>query len=244
MKPVNRKDESFAPDSHGVIYFLVGDRSSGIYGYTWRIWWGRTSFYLKPTSANFAEMKVSLHGDDPKIQNPMMKFDIDRGATPGVEERGGLFRQFVNLPLRFGGVPTDDPNATLVMRIRNTWDLFQPGAESVPFRKRPKPRDVGLIAGAPPTGYAMDLDIYVASNAPYWPHEATAKMNRAALGPLKSAAGQFLTAVVVKRATALTPTPEEVMQPSQPGGTRRRGLGFRADADGLLWVVEQMVRTG
>lgn len=236
------KGEIFAPGPKGAIYFLVADKSTEICSYTWRIWWGRTSFYVKPAYTPFAEMKVSLHGDDQVIKNPMLKFDIDRGATRTVEELGGIYKDFVNLPILFTGKSTDRADARLVMRIRNTWDLFQQGMESAPLTSIPKEADVGSVASAPPPGYATDLVIFVSTNAPYWPREAEAKQRRAALGPIRNKAGEYLTGLIVRQPTITSPPPEGSLQPATPGGTRRRGLGFRADSDGVLWITEQMVR--
>lgn len=232
------------PHPQGAIYYVVGDRETSRWGFGWRIWWGRTSFYMKPMTKSLAQLKVSLHGDDPVIQNPMLKLDIDRNAAQAVEKAGGAHVSYTGLPLIFPGVTVSDrPEARLVARIRSAWDMFQDQSVSAEVPKEPKAsRNLGALSEAPPMGFATDLDIFISTGEPYWPNEAQAMLDNAAVGPLRNEAGECLTAVVVRRFTSKTPTPGNATQPSGPTPEhpkKVRGIGAACDEDGLLWLVEQ-----
>lgn len=49
----------------GPIYVTVGLQPQPR-GFTWRIWSGGTSFYLKSKAPGLENIKVSFHGDDPR----------------------------------------------------------------------------------------------------------------------------------------------------------------------------------
>jgi len=44
-------------DGKNAIKFCVGSREKGIFSYVWRLWWGGTSFYIKPTYSPIAQHK-------------------------------------------------------------------------------------------------------------------------------------------------------------------------------------------
>jgi hypothetical protein len=70
------------------IYVLVGDRSRRMYSYAWRLWWGRTSFYVKPKYTPLGALKISLDGPDVAVASqPGFKVDLDRSALPRVCKR-------------------------------------------------------------------------------------------------------------------------------------------------------------
>ncbi len=73
------------------IAFLVRDASHNVMGYCWRLWWGRTSFYLKPRYVPLPGLKVSMHGPDARHGGlGGFKVDYDHDALPGARSAGGI----------------------------------------------------------------------------------------------------------------------------------------------------------
>jgi hypothetical protein len=231
------------PGGRGAIYFCVGDRSTQICGYAWRLWWGRTSFYIKARNEAFAGLKVSLHGADERHRATGRSFKIgyddsvDRDATAQLSVTVGTPGW---LPQWFTGREVPG-HGTHVVRFRVPADLFEPGRPSAPNPGKVKAKDfAGLIPPPTPRLYAMDVDMFVSPDAPYWPNEAQARQDNACLGPLRSEAGDFLTGVIVRRSTLEYPTPELAKKgaPAQ-WSDAVRGIGATVDESGLLWICEQ-----
>jgi len=89
--------------------------------------------------------------------------------------------------------------------------------------------------------YAVDVDIYVCAREPFWPNETKARFDEAAFGPLRNAAGQYLTAVAHHRSVLRSPSPEGLIRGyPESAGDLVRGLGLRVD-QGVLWVCEQLL---
>jgi hypothetical protein len=233
------------PADGGAIYYVAGEREGGPFSWTWRISSGGTSFYIKAAYERFADVKVSLHGPDPRHNDPHFRLGVDRSATEKVEQLGGVFRSGTDLPLRFPGVEVR-PGVRHAVRIRNTWDLFQYPSQSAPVHQTIRSKNRYSLGEPPEPLMAKDLDIYVADRRPYWPRPEAVARENAGLGPLRNKAGQHLTAVVTHQLIYRTPTPERAMQPrtGKPAkNTLRRGFGSCVDETGLLWLVEQMIDT-
>jgi hypothetical protein len=82
---LHRSLSAFVSAVRGPIYFCVADRQRNVYGYAWRLWWDRTSFYAKARSTPLAGIKLSMHGQDDRpcltARKPGFKVDLDRGAA-------------------------------------------------------------------------------------------------------------------------------------------------------------------
>jgi hypothetical protein len=218
------------------IKFCVGSREKGIFSYVWRLWWGGTSFYIKPTYSPIAQHKVSLHGPDAKHpKSPWLRFDVDRTAP----EDPDTVAITSGLPLEFAGHAVTN-RATHVARLRFPWELFISGRPSGPFPEEPKKNVFAAIAPAPAPLYATDLDVYISQGRAFWPAETRARRDNAVLGPLVNSAGQYLTAVSVRRSLLKTATPARALagEPDEDSD-RVRGVGASVDADGVLWICEQ-----
>jgi hypothetical protein len=222
-----------------VIYFCVGDRETRICSYVWRLWWGRTSFYVKARYEPLAGLKVSLHGPSKEHSKPGFKVGLDEGARRKATAAGGLYVATEDwLPQWFEGRSAGQ-GVMHVLRFRTTWDLFAHGVPSAP-----PPGDVkasafaGLIPPPPPYN-AVDVDVFVSKSRPHWPNERQARLDNACLGPLQSEAGEYLTAVAVKRSILKSRTPSAALAtPPRNDEDRVRGVGATVD-DGLLWICEQ-----
>jgi hypothetical protein len=225
-----------------VIAFLVRDARRNVMGYCWRLWWGRTSFYMKPRYAPLAGLKVSMHGPDSRHGLPGFKVDFDRTALPGARLAGGLaVAHSDTLPAWFPGRPLANGRAIHVARIRHPWVMFHRGVPSAPTPTVPKGDAVALVVRPPEQMYAVDIDIYVCAREPFWPNETKARLDDAAFGPLRNAAGQYLTAVAHHRSVLCSPSPEGLIRGYPEGADDLvRGLGLRVD-QGVLWICELLL---
>lgn len=230
------------PQGRGALYFCVGSRQSKMCSYSWRIWWGRTSFYIKARDqAAFADLKVSLHGPDERHSAPGFKIERDapRGQdAPAIE--GLVVSPPDWLPCWYSGRPVTE-DVRHAIRFRFSYNIFRRGYPSAPSPRDVTAKDVaGLV---PPPNHelnAVDVDLYVSTGHPYWPNERKARRDNACLGPLLNEAGQYLSAVVKLQSTALHPTPR-LAQGTRPNSNedRVRGIGATVDNTGLLWICEQ-----
>jgi hypothetical protein len=140
-------EEVEPPDA---IAFLVRDARRNVMGYSWRLWWGRTSFYMKPRYAPLAGLKVSMHGPDPRHGLPGFKVDFDRTALPGARVAGGAaVAHSDTLPAWFPGRPLANGRAVHVARIRHPWVMFHRGVPSAPTPTVPKANAVALVVRPP-----------------------------------------------------------------------------------------------
>lgn len=141
-----------------VIAFLVRDARRNVMGYCWRLWWGRTSFYMKPRYAPLAGLKVSMHGPDSRHGLPGFKVDFDRTALPGARLAGGLaVAHSDTLPAWFPGRPLANGRAIHVARIRHPWVMFHRGVPSAPTPTVPKGDAVALVVRPPEQPHASPL---------------------------------------------------------------------------------------
>jgi hypothetical protein len=236
-----------------VIKVIVGDRTGGNWSYGWRFWASRTSFYVKPLVSALGEFKLSFHGPDPDHGKPGYKFAWDEQAAPKAARAGGAARKAIGWTDKYWFAGKEVvPGVDLVLRLRFTHDLFGTG---IPNSHRPsdlQPGEVGLLVPPPSSpGETIDLDVFVCHDQPYWPSEEQARQDNACVGPLENAAGQYLTAVAIKRSVATTPSP--VMDYAAPiadpyaidPADQLRGFGAAYDEAEFMWVQELWLsRTG
>jgi hypothetical protein len=227
------------------IKFVVGSRSSGKCSYAWRVWKGNRSFYVKPLPQIMADLKISLHGPDPAkgYDKSGYKLARDWRATERVRRAGEVFSQW-EWPdsVLFPGWEIR-PGVDLVVRFRFTWNLFTPGVESAEPPPDPKVSEMGALIPVPGRGRAVDVDLFVCHEEPYWPNEQLARRDKACLGPMFNLAGQALTGVIHDQRLADHPSPVPERAPSGPHGEpaaldRVRGVGAALDSRGFLWVQE------
>ncbi|WP_432520577.1 hypothetical protein [Kineococcus sp. SYSU DK006] len=225
------------------MYVTVGRQGRPPMGYAWRIWTHRTSFYLKSRAPGLEQLKLSLHGDDPR--HPAgggFKIAMDAAAEPSQEV---LTSQFGDWPIWFPGKEIEE-GTILVARLRWTWDACTrlPAA--------PSPGDLrkgatGVAAPPPPEpGDAVDVDLILTTGEPFWLNESKARADDACIGPLRNDADQWLTGTVIKRTASHTPPPGHGVAPMPKGrGDEIRGVSASIDPEGYLWLLEQrMSRAG
>src|SRR5690242_7195243 len=113
------------PQGKGAIYFCVGDRERGICSYAWRMWWGRTSFYLKARYVGLSALKVSLHGTDERhaATGPGFKIGYDSSVVNDEQTNSILVATPGWLPRWFSGHAISSSD-THVLRLRFPYDLF------------------------------------------------------------------------------------------------------------------------
>ena len=93
----------------------------------------------------------------------------------------------------------------------------------------------------PTSKTAITADISVCAREPFWPNETKARLDDAAFGPLRNAAGQYLTAVAHHRLVLRSPAPEGLIRGYPEGADDLvRGLGLRVD-QGVLWICELLL---
>ncbi|MDQ2848077.1 MAG: hypothetical protein M3Y09_02070 [Actinomycetota bacterium] len=227
-----------------VIKFVVGNRATGMAGYTWRINTHGTSFYLRPTMRALTQLKISLHGPDPRPGLvPSFEVKIDQSAEAGAAKVGGVaISADGGSRWKFPGRPTDEPRAQHVLTVRSTWDLFQYKEQSGPVPKEPRASEEAWLIPMPDPLYAADVDLYISTEQPYWRDEQRARADAACLGPIRNVAGQYLTGVSVRRPTMRFPTPSAAFGPeAKRADDAVRGIGTAIGPDGVLWIVEQML---
>jgi hypothetical protein len=225
------------------IYFVSWDQTSGVSSYLWRIGSQSTSFYIKPYYKPLAALKISLHGPDPRPElTPGFRFGIDEGGRPLATSHGGiLVTQDLDHGQRWFRGEEVGRNARLVAIFRVTSDLFADGVPSAPGpTKNLRSSARGSVIPAPGVGEATDVEIYLASGAPFWPNESQAKKDNACIGPIRNEANQYLTGLSVRRSATGQPHPPEGM--SRSTGTPDnsvRALNVRVDEHEVLWILEE-----
>lgn len=229
-------------NSPSAMYFVVADSERKNRGYTWRIWWGGTSFYIKGRASSLAAFKISLHGVDParpKLR-PGFKIAMDEGATAKATAAGAVYcGSVVIAPQWFSGRRIND-GVTHVLTFRTTWDLFVKNVPPAPNPGELSSGTAGLVIPAPAPFKAADIDIYVSDKKPYWPREAKARRDNACIGPIQSRAGQYLTGISFRRSALEGDAPVRALAlKSQSAKDRIRGIGTSVDNRGVLWVIEQ-----
>lgn len=226
----------------GPMYIALGRSGQPAMGWAWRIWASRTSFYLKCCAPGVKHLKLSLHSDDPL--HPAgggfkIAMDTEEAFARAITEKKAVGWRHGDWPVWFPGKEIAE-DGTLVARFRWTWDACNRLGPAPPPGDL-KAQAVGL-AVPPPTepGDAVDVDLIVSENQPYWPNEARARRDEACLGPLRNQTGDWLTGVVVKRRAGHYPPPETAIGPRPSGrDDELRALGSAVDPAGFLWLIEQ-----
>lgn len=230
---------SMLKDPPKAIEFLVGDRKSNSYSYTWKVWADKTSFYIAQKDGKLFPHKFSLHGKDSRHPSgPVIMFrdsNESRHKTAFIDAPDGFF------PCRIGGVERFK-GVRWVLRFRFTWDMFSESCPSaVPPKKLKSGRQGVLI---PPPGFmkATDVDFFYSSNGwPQIPIEKDAIRKNAVIGPLRNENGEFLVGQVSQKSLLLPgrQTPEPTVSAPLPKsrGDINRGLSFMCDGT-VMWVVE------
>ena len=218
-------------------YVFVGARNPVQTGYVWRVWARGTSFYLKPRDVTVGDMKISLHGPDPRHAAPGFKLAID--GAPAAESDTATVVTPGFLPCWFPGQEIQ-PGVRRVATIRTTWDMFGPGVPSGPPVADFGSGLTGAVLEPPPSGFAADIDLFICDKRPFWPDEAVSRRRNAILGPLVNTAGQYLTGRSVRRSVLSEPTPAHVLAPYPTSrADTTRGIGAGVDPRGFVWLCEQ-----
>jgi len=224
------------------MYLFVGDRDRQICGYTWRIGWSRTSFYIKARYRPLTSLKVSLHGPDERHSRPGFKVAIEEDALPTALASGGaIVGLAAHEPRWFSGSSLEGGSVHAV-RFRWTSDLFDEGVPSAPNPRGIRSGALGSMIPLPPSGFSADVDVYVTEGAPYWPSEGQARLDNACLGPLRNEADQYLTGISRRHSLESLPGPTSEIG-SVPSEARVRGVETTVDSDGLLWIIERWLPT-
>lgn len=153
------------------IVFLVRDPRRETQSYTWRIWSGGTSFYVKPRHPPVAGFKVSLHGprdgEDPEWKVAVDWRDRDAAYAAG----GRALQQGDEYKEVFRGRQVA-PGVRLAARIRNPWTAFHRGSPCGPGPHDVRPGDHGrgfhCVIKPPAQVTFADVDVFVSDRGPYW----------------------------------------------------------------------------
>jgi len=224
------------------LYVTVGRADRPAPGYTWRIWSGGTSFYLKSRAPGMGHLKLSIHGDRPGHPVPggyKIAMDTEDAFADALTAQTIVASRTGDWPIWFPRKEVAN-GSMLVARLRWTWDActrLPPAPSPGELRKGA----VGLAAPPPPQpGDAVDVDLIVTKGQPYWPQEQRARADNTCVGPLRNDADLWLTSTVYRRTVGLHPTHERALGPHPSGrADEMRGVGAAVDPDGFLWIVEQ-----
>lgn len=225
-------------DDLDAIVFFVRDEKRQSQGYSWRLWWGVPSFYIKTRYPAFKNVKVSLHGPDPRYTSPWLKFGLDKQGGR-ISEGSGAVVGRANLPMTFTGKRVK-AGVRHVIRIRHPWTMFHETVPSAPMPDYPKGKGltVGVCIPPPKQMYSVDVDIYLCEREPYWPNEGKARRARAPLGPIRNKAGQYLTAVIHQNSMLRQPPPGMATAPTvEDPDDIVQGLTYGVH-DEVLWISE------
>lgn len=224
------------------LYVTVGHSTTGPVGFTWRLWSSGTSFYLKARTSNLRHLKLSFHGDDPRHPQGggfKLGMDTEAGYREDIDTGRILSSRTGQWPIWFPGTEIGK-NATLVGRLRWTWDACTRLGRG-PYPGDLKKDAIGLVVPAPPEpGYAVDVDLIVSSEKPFWIEEQSARAENACLGPLRNNSGQWLTGTAVKRFAPHYPPPTTAIGPRPRSKTDQvRAVGAAVGPEGFVWLLEQ-----
>ena len=182
---------------HDVLAFFVRNPITGVQGYCWRFWSDRTSFYGKIRYAPFADIKIN-HEPSRERQAGLQTRPRLLLQLAAEEAGGAAIASAQTFPLWYSGRPIRR-GVTHVARVRHPWTLFHKGMPSAPTPSTPKGKVFAGVVKLPDEMRVVDVDLYVCQERPYWPKEAQARADEAALGPLRNASGEYLTGVIHHR---------------------------------------------
>jgi hypothetical protein len=230
-----------APRSKIVV--LVRDPVRHTQSYTWRIWRGGTSFYIKPRWGPVSAAKVSLHG--PRNGAPgLWKIGVDwRDRDRAVASGGAVLYKGDTFRAEFVGQRVA-PGVRWAVRIRNPWTGFHRGVPSGPHPGPVRDRDsregfYGVIK-PPQQMHYVDVDVYVSDDAPYWPDLERLRRDNARVGWLVNDAGQHLTAISRHQGLKYLTPPAVGRLPSPTGPDDiTRAISGKVFNE-VLWLEEQI----
>lgn len=226
-------------------YVALGRADKPPLSYTWRIWSGGSSFYMKSSILGMKHLKLSVHGDDPRHPGGggyKLAMDTEESWRAALASGEMFGRLDGTWPIWFPGSRITD-DATLVARLRWTYEAVS--------RLGPAPAPAALKNGAkglavrppPEPGTAVDLDLIVSRSSPHWINEKAARADDACMGPLRnSRAGLWLTGTAVRRFVPHAPHPTSSLGPRPKDRTDQlRGMAAAVDESGFLWMIEHRV---
>lgn len=238
------------------ISFVVADRDGDLVGTTsfnWTIWAHGTSFYLKVRHPSMSELKISLHGPDPRPGlvpvyrlGPDSSFKVQDGTNYGgliVGESDGRW------PIKFTGQRVTS-HVQHVIRFSYSSEMFTPGVPNglpVGLSKRvlKKGGRHGRYTIPPEGGLFVDLYISAPGANPYWQDTIATREANAGLGPLINTAGQSLTLVASKVSDPHKhdPTWQRVTEEEAKEMGKKpvvRALAMNPSSTGLMWITEKI----
>lgn len=180
-----------------IVVFTAGD--SPALGNIWRLTAKNSDFYIDPLGEAGKALHLSAHGPNDRFPDRhRFHMRMDRKKAAQVGDQGHFLRH--SIPRK--GLPRDGEEvaagAFRVARIRWSWVLqrsrFRSAAVSGPAPElsgHQSGRRMGKLLGP---NDAADLDLFVSYDRPFWPDEQGSLRDNARLGPLRNAAGLWLTA--------------------------------------------------
>lgn len=215
-------------------------------GNIWRITAKKSDFYLDTLGPAGDAVHVSLHGPQSDFEDHRFHLRIDRKAVTKARTSGNFIEHGV--PRRgkpFRGLRVSE-HAYQVVRLRWLWQV-----------QRERYRAAAVFGNAPELGEGIsgmrqqhmlkpnstwDVDLYISYTEPFWPIRLSKSHGDPQLGPLRNAAGHWLTGHSFVRSQKLYPSPEGLVPRLPfPGETPNRltcgGLGSNGEDD-IYWFVE------
>lgn len=236
--------------------FVVTDRDGPEYSrisFNWRIWAHGTSFYLAVRQREMSEMKISLHGPDPRPgMEPVFRLGLDSSFQRQDDVTYGAL--VVNgsdpgWPIKFTAQMITS-KVRRVVRFSYPAEMFGPHAPNglqVNASKKKRGNDYRQAKFTAPGAGGLYVDLYIAEPAvdPYWEDPVLTEQSNAGLGPLVNAAGQSLTLVAKSVDDPHLHDPnwqdvsnEDIEVMSQSAVVR--ALVMNKSSTGLLWIREKI----
>lgn len=210
-------------DKHELLLALT-DTAGASLGTMWRITTKDRHFYVDFIGTNEANLHLSLHGPNERFDDHRFHVKIDRRKVKQAHDAG----YFMNPQLHKKGIEIPGRplagNAYHVARVRWTWDLQRPRYRHVALNRGPIPKihdsRHGRIMEVPlKKHHAWDVDLVVSYGKPLWMTDVLWTQRKQAnflspkLGPLKNAAGMYLTGTSRESSITAEPGPVEQLVP-------------------------------
>lgn len=238
-----------------VLSFVVTDRrDDGLAQYlsfNWRIWAHGTSFYMKVNHPSMSEMKISLHGPDPRPdKTPFFRLGPDSSFSANEDvQYGSLFAGAQSgWPITFTGQRITS-RVRRVIRFSFSSEMFTEGAPNgLPVSLSKGAKKLGQHARfTVPLDAGLFVDLYIADPGvdPYWQDKEETRAANAGVGPIVNDAGQTLT-VVANKTTSPHRRDPNWQQVSDDdikeiaAGKTIRAIALNSDDNGLLWITEKI----
>lgn len=218
-------------------------------GNIWRITAKRTDFYLDPVGTA-GIYHLSVHGPNQKHPGEhRFHVKVDRDAA--LEAASNDYFVAHGLPRKGFGFMGQQlaPGVFHVARLRWSWVLTRSRYQQAAVNPWPVPelgRDTSGRVMDWRLGHneAADVDLIVSYNKPYWLGGEQSLKDNSRLGPVRNAAGLWLTATAFRRWQSQAPTPENLVLPlPKPGEDPRPYLGGGPEQDNgpaMFWFLESI----